>query len=143
MSLVWANCGAVTNQTNATGTWQQLILNETVASSSCAWDGPWVHSQTTQTFYVDDASLKQQTAPSATGVTITSASGGSTYNWASEDPNFNPEDYGGWTYNISGTGIYTAHITDYAPYEVFEDTIPLPIPASTTPDAPPGAASFH
>ena len=46
----------------------------------------------------DTASLKQILTPSTTGVTITSTSGGTTYNWTSEDASFNPNDPKGYTY---------------------------------------------
>jgi hypothetical protein len=45
---------------------------------------------TTGTIYFDDVSFKQVTAPSSTGCTIVSTSGGTTYNWSKEtgfDPN--------------------------------------------------------
>jgi hypothetical protein len=52
----------------------------------------------------DTASTKQVLTPSATGATIVSTPGGSTYNWASEDSGFNRNDSSGYTYGIfSGT----------------------------------------
>ena len=52
-------------------------------------------------FALTGTSLKQVTAPSATGVTITSTPGGTTYNWASIESGFNYNDSAGYTYNIS------------------------------------------
>lgn len=46
-------------------------------------------------------SMKQITAPSATGVTITSTPGGTTYNWASIEAGFNYNDPLGYSYVIS------------------------------------------
>lgn len=40
--------------------------------------------------YFDDISVKQVLTPSATGVTIVSAAGGTTYNWATQETGFNP-----------------------------------------------------
>ena len=49
----------------------------------------------------DTASVQQVLTPSATGVTITSVAGGSTYNWASMDSGFNLDDSGGYTTSIA------------------------------------------
>ena len=48
----------------------------------------------------DEASLKQVLTPSATGVTIVSAAGGSTYNWTYEQSGFNRNDSSGYTYKV-------------------------------------------
>jgi len=45
-------------------------------------------------------SSKQLLTPSATGVTITSTPGGTTYNWASIESGFNYNDASGYTYTI-------------------------------------------
>lgn len=50
---------------------------------------------------MDDASIKQVLTPSIYGVTIVSASGGSTYNWTSEESSFNRNDSSGYTYEIT------------------------------------------
>jgi hypothetical protein len=54
-------------------------------------------------FYADNLSLKQVTAPSATGVTIVTAKGGTTYNWAFKDSSFNYNDSSGYTYKLYRT----------------------------------------
>lgn len=46
------------------------------------------------------ASVKQVLTPSATGVTIVSIKGGSTYNFAAKDSSFNYNDSSGYTYQI-------------------------------------------
>jgi hypothetical protein len=55
----------------------------------------------TGTSLMDTLSVKQVLTPSATGVTIVSTSGGSVYNWTSQDINFNLNDTGGYTYSIT------------------------------------------
>ena len=72
------------------------------------------------------ASSTQVLTPSATGVTITSAPGGSTYNWTSEASGFNPNDSNGYTYSIltSTSTIYYASYST-APNQVFEDEVRL------------------
>ena len=45
----------------------------------------------------DEASVKQVLTPSATGVTITSTPGGTTYNWASVESGFN---YNATSYSV-------------------------------------------
>lgn len=49
---------------------------------------------------LDNFSLKQQTAPGATGVTIVSTPHGLTYNWASIESGFNYYDGSGYTYVV-------------------------------------------
>lgn len=56
--------------------------------------------ENTKTSLFDTASLKKVLTPSSTGVTIVSASGGSTYNWKSEESGFNRNDTSGYTYEI-------------------------------------------
>ena len=53
------------------------------------------------TMLFDTISLKQVLSPSATGVTITSTRGGTTYNWESIETEFNYNDTGGYTYVIT------------------------------------------
>jgi hypothetical protein len=48
----------------------------------------------------DNASFKKVLTPSATGVTITSTPGGTTYNWASIEAGFNFNDASGYTYML-------------------------------------------
>jgi len=59
----------------------------------------------TTNFSATGNSLKQVLAPSATGVTIVSAKGGTTYNWESKDADFNYNDSSGYTYTIYETTI--------------------------------------
>ncbi len=54
--------------------------------------------------YYDEVSLKQVLTPSATGVTIVSAKGGSTFNWTSQEGGFNYNDSSGYTYTITLEG---------------------------------------
>jgi hypothetical protein len=51
----------------------------------------------------DDFSVKQVLTPSATGVTIVSTKGGTTYNWAQKDASFNYNDSSGYTYEVYKT----------------------------------------
>ena len=50
---------------------------------------------------VTSFSLKHVLTPSATGATITSTPGGTTYNWASIESGFNYNDASGYTYTIA------------------------------------------
>lgn len=56
---------------------------------------------------VTSMSVKQVLTPSATGVTITSTPGGTTYNWASIESGFNYNDASGYTYAISKGVVLT------------------------------------
>jgi hypothetical protein len=51
-------------------------------------------------FYFRHPSLAQLITPSATGVTITSTKGGTTFNWAQKNSSFNYNDSSGYTYQI-------------------------------------------
>jgi len=51
-------------------------------------------------FWFDNLTLKQVLTPSATGVTIVSTKGGTTYNWTSKETGFNYYDASGYTYEI-------------------------------------------
>lgn len=86
----------------SSASWLQLTMYGTAfdTSSQVGWDSGAATSNSSN-LYVDDMSVKQVLTPSATGVTIVSASGGSTYNWTSEDSGFNEDDSGGYTYSIS------------------------------------------
>lgn len=79
--------------------WTQYILYVTANTSPEYATYRGVTSGTTSLF--DTASSKQVLTPSAMGVTIVSASGGSTYNWTSEGSGFNRNDSSGYTYSIS------------------------------------------
>jgi prepilin-type N-terminal cleavage/methylation domain-containing protein len=84
----------------APSSWTQAVLYATANSTGMfhqAYSGQTVGD----TSLFDTASAKQVLTPSATGVTIVSAAGGSTYNWTSEASGFNPDDSGGYTYSIS------------------------------------------
>lgn len=50
---------------------------------------------------VDNITIKQVLTPAATGVTITDAANGATYNWTSETTDFNRNDTSGYTYAIT------------------------------------------
>lgn len=52
-------------------------------------------------FSIPVFSLKQVIAPSATGVTITSTAGGTTYNWTSIESGFDYNDAKGYTYKLT------------------------------------------
>lgn len=56
-------------------------------------------------FTVSGISVKQVLTPSATGVTIVSASGGTTFNWTSKDAAFNYADASGYTVTITNSSI--------------------------------------
>ncbi|MCE5226688.1 MAG: hypothetical protein LLG05_12630 [Porphyromonadaceae bacterium] len=55
---------------------------------------------TTADFSMTGISLKQVLTPSATGVTIVSTKGGTTFNWANKNSAFNYNDASGYTYLI-------------------------------------------
>jgi len=78
----------------------------------------------------DTASDRHVLTPSATGLTITSTSGGSTYNWTSEASGFNRNDTN-YTYSITGTvTIYYAGSVSTQPNQVFRDGSRLALAAS-------------
>jgi hypothetical protein len=52
---------------------------------------------------LDNVSLSQVLTPSATGVTIVTAKGGTTYNWSFKDSSFNYNDSSGYTYRLYRT----------------------------------------
>jgi hypothetical protein len=60
-------------------------------------------SSTAGTMLFDTFTLKQVTTPSATGVTITTTKGGTTYNWFFKDSSFNYNDSSGYTYKLYRT----------------------------------------
>jgi len=82
------------------GTWglQTVYGTTNSVNAQLEWD---VNGSNGNTGYADEASLKQVLTPSATGVTIVSVSGGSTYNWTSEASGFNRDDTSGYTYIIT------------------------------------------
>jgi hypothetical protein len=58
-----------------------------------------------QTGFYDAPSVTQVLAPSTTGVTIVSTSGGSTFNWTSIKGSFNSNDTNGFTYSINASPL--------------------------------------
>jgi hypothetical protein len=62
---------------------------------------------TAASIQLDSVSIKQVLTPSATGVTIVSTSGGTTYNWASVESGFNYNDASSYTYEIEARKIYS------------------------------------
>ncbi len=56
-------------------------------------------------YRVDDLTAFKVLTPSTTGVTIVSAQGGATYNWAVKTSGFNYNDSSGYTYTLSATGF--------------------------------------
>jgi hypothetical protein len=81
--------------------WTQYAGYGTTATTSANYLQAYEGATVGKTSLFDTASVKQVLTPSATGVTITSTMGGSTYNWTSEDSGFNVDDSGGYTYSIS------------------------------------------
>ena len=98
-----------------------INVDATVTAGSLAFYRPdsathhpytWTKIWTTQTYpywridaaanttaTIDNVSCKQTLTPSATGATITSTQGGSTYSWTSEESGFNPNS-SSFTYEI-------------------------------------------
>jgi len=64
---------------------------------------------------LDNLVWRQVLTPSATGVTITSTSNGTTYDWASEDSGFNKNDTSNYTYAVY-PGSYAVTISDNSTY---------------------------
>jgi hypothetical protein len=86
---------------SSSGTYTQYVVVTTTTSV-----GTWCFSTISEVeFTVSDFAIKQQTAPSATGVTITSTRGGTTYNWASIEAGFNYNNASGYTYQIVNEGF--------------------------------------
>jgi hypothetical protein len=66
-------------------------------------DGTWKWSTGSAVeFAISNLAIKQVLTPSATGVTIVSTPGGTTYNWASIESGFNYNDSSGYTYAVYG-----------------------------------------
>lgn len=78
--------GGITYGQGAANAVRLIIINSGVAACDFALTG---------------TSLKQVLTPSATGVTITSTPGGTTYNWTSIDAAFNYNDSSGYTYTLT------------------------------------------
>jgi len=99
-------------QTNALGTTIYPIVNGSdsvgvlsgattkyVTQSAGTFFG--IRSLAAGDFAATGLSVAQVTAPSATGATITSTRGGTTYNWESVEVGFNYNDSAGYTYTIA------------------------------------------
>jgi hypothetical protein len=71
--------------------------------------------------YVDTSSVKQVLTPSATGVTVTSTPGGTSYNWESEESGFNRNDSSGYTFEIQEASLFSR--AEYSRFSL--DTLPL------------------
>ena len=80
--------------------WTNYIFYMAV-DSSAGYNQAYGGENTGNTTLFDSPSVKQVLTPSATGVTIVSTAGGSTYNWTSEASGFNRDDSSGYTYSIS------------------------------------------
>ena len=76
-----------------------VFIDYLVSTSTTIGIGIYPASAVTATF--TDISAKQVLTPSITGVTISSAPGGTTYNFASKHASFNYNDTAGYTYRIS------------------------------------------
>jgi hypothetical protein len=72
----------------------------------------WWDTTANRSFRADDFSMRQVLTPSVTGVTITSMSGGSTYNWLSEEGSFNRNDESGYAYVVYPVP-FTTEASDY------------------------------
>jgi len=81
--------------------WTQYAFYATADATSGNFYMSYQGNTSGQTSLFDTASVTRVLTPSTTGVTIVSASGGSSYNWTSEDSGFNRNDSGGYTYSIS------------------------------------------
>lgn len=105
---------AVTNLTLNSGTAPNLRLyddNKVIIAASVGAQTGYVTATATSNaigYYISvatnfsvTASLKQVLTPSATGVTIVSTPGGTTYNWASVESGFNYYDASNYTYEIA------------------------------------------
>jgi len=76
----------------ANSTYQTTIVNKTGVIE--------ILSTADVDFTISSMAAQKVLTPSATGVTIVSESGGTTYNWASKDADFNYYDRSGYTYEI-------------------------------------------
>lgn len=78
-------------------------LDGTVNQYKTVWAGGHIlfaNSLGGQTIDIVSATAEQVLTPSATGVTITSTSNGSTYNWTSQEAGFNYNDAKGYSFEI-------------------------------------------
>lgn len=117
MANMWVKSGTSGDDSYYIATWDGSAgTNMRWGTTSASWtqspNGYWIASNTIVFLYLekvsatagtmlfDNVTFAQVLTPSATGVTIVSTSGGSTYNWASEDSGFNRYDANGYTYKI-------------------------------------------
>jgi prepilin-type N-terminal cleavage/methylation domain-containing protein len=83
----------------APSSWTLEVGNLTVSSSDTSVRMDFANQTVNKTSLWNLASITQILTPSTTGVTIVSASGGSSYNWTSEQSGFNRDDTN-YTYSI-------------------------------------------
>jgi parallel beta-helix repeat protein len=101
----WSGFTGTSN--NAPASWTQWILYGTVPASVTTLYENYSGQTSGKTTLYDTASVTQVLTPSTTGVTIVSSSGGSSYNWTSEQSGFNRDDSGGYTYSVvAPTNVY-------------------------------------
>jgi hypothetical protein len=111
---IWAKNSSstgITLQLNAGEATGYKVIGESTATAWAEISGLWTCDGSPYVYgyvrgsekvgLVDDLYLQQILTPSATGVTIVSAQGGSAYNWQSIESGFNPNDSSGYTYTIS------------------------------------------
>jgi len=114
----WVKSGTSGNESFRIGIYVASYEIEATGTSSPSWtyyEKFGVVSGTTPVFILqkltatagtmlfDTVSFKQVLTPSATGVTITSGGGGTTYNWAYQETGFNYNDPSGYTYWLVST----------------------------------------
>jgi hypothetical protein len=88
------------NYSNEPSSWTQSAMYATADLTSSGFMQVYEGATSGQTSLYDTASAVQVLTPSTTGVTIVSTSGGSAYNWSSEQSGFNRNDSNGYTYSI-------------------------------------------
>jgi hypothetical protein len=88
------------NYIPASGSWTQVVNYATMRSAYPNGNQEYGSQTNGKSSLWDTASVKPVLTPSATGVTIVSTSGGSSYNWTSEQSGFNRNDPNGYTYSI-------------------------------------------
>ncbi len=82
-------------------TWSNMSVYYTRRSQATAGNLWLVKStETAGTMFFDSATLVQILTPSETGATMVGARGGTTYNWALEEPCFNRNDPDGYRYAV-------------------------------------------
>ena len=87
--------GATTTKSVSGSAVGYTVVTATVTNGTWKWS-----TASAVEFAISDLVIKQVLTPSATGATITSTRGGTTYNWASIESGFNYNDASGYTYTI-------------------------------------------